>query len=185
MNVQGQHLLDELQTIEEDCLYTAQAHFEIASQKSSVVRAVLVGFAALSALGGGLVALGLCPKLALLSVVGGLVAAVVGALGADREGHTHVLAANVLTRLRREARTLRCTLAHELTPDDFGRDVRRLAEHYNTVIQGLPPTNEAAFEKARKRINAGRFTPDFKELPLLDEPTKLPMEKSRGPDSAG
>ena len=155
-------LLEELQTIEENCLYTAQAHFSIAGRKGTAVKIVFIGASAMAAIAGGLVAAGLPAWLGVFSAVGGVVGAVTAALGANKDVHTHIVAANVLTKMRHEARALREAFAPTLSTDDLVREVRRFSDAYNNLIQGLPPTDAKSMERARKLIQAGQFQPDFR-----------------------
>jgi len=155
-------LLDELQTVEENCLYTAQAHFAIAARKGALVRGVFVGASAVAAIAGGLVVAGCPPWLGMVSAVAGVVGAVSAALGADEDVHAHRVAANVLTKLRHEARALRETFASSFSEEELMREVRKITDGYNSLIQGLPPTDEKSMEKARETIQSGRFVPDFR-----------------------
>ena len=159
-------LLEELRTIEENCLYTAQAHFVVAARKGTVVRVVYVGASVLAATGGGLVAAGLPTWLGIFSAVGGVVGAVAAALGADQDVHSHLVAANALTKLRHEARALRETFSPTMTQEELSRETRRLTEAYNNMIQGLSPTDEKSMLQARKAIQEGRFVPDFRTQPV-------------------
>ena len=159
----GAPLLEELHTVEENCLYTAQAHFIIAARKGTVVRVVFVGASAVAALAGGLVVAGLPAWLGVFSAVGGVIGAVSAALGADKDVHSHRVAANALTKLRHEARALRETFSTTLQKDELLREVRRFTDAYNSLIQGLPPTDDTAMEKARAAVHSGRFQPDFRD----------------------
>ena len=154
--------LEELKTVEENCLYTAQAHFEIASRKSGTVKTVYIVAALVSALGGCLVAFGMPKWLGALPALGGAMGAVFSAVGIDKDVHTHLVAANALTKLRHEARALRETYSTTMTPEDLSRDTRNVSDAYNSMIQGLPPTDEKAMQKARAVIQSGRFEPDFR-----------------------
>lgn len=156
------HLIEELKTIEENCLYTGQAHFVIASRKGAAVQRVFVIASAAAGIAGALVAAGLPAWIGIVSAVAGAVGAVAGALGADEDVHSHRVAANVLTRLRHEARALRETFWNGMDPAELTREVRRLSEYYNGLIQGLPPTDDEAMAKATEQIRSGRFVPDFR-----------------------
>lgn len=162
MTVDNTPLLDELNTVEENCLYTAQAHFSIGNRKGTVVKVVYIGTAVLSAIGGCLVAAGLPSWLGIFPAVGGVVGAVATALGADKNVHTHFVAANALTRLRHEARALRETFSSTMSPEELVRETRRVTDSYNNMIQGFPPTDERAMKEARSAIQTGRFQPDFR-----------------------
>ena len=162
MTTEQAPLLNELQTIEENCIYTAQAHFIIAGRKGTITQVVFVLASVGAAVAGGLVAAGLPAWIGMFSAVGGSVGAVAAALGADRDVHSHRVAANALTRLRHEARALRETFSPSMDPDELTREVRRLSDSYNSMIQGLPPTDDKSMDKASKAIKSGRFVPDFR-----------------------
>jgi gas vesicle protein len=162
MAVDNTPLLDELNTVEENCLYTAQAHFAIGNSKGTVVKVVYIGAAVLSAIGGALVAAGLPSWLGILPTMGGVVGAVATALGADKNVHTHFVAANVLTKLRHEARALRETFSSMMSQEELARETLRITNSYNNMIQGLPPTDKRAMNEACSAIQTGRFQPDFR-----------------------
>lgn len=159
---QKQHLLDELATIEENALYTSQAHFVLAARKNQQVRTVLLVGSSVSAISGILVAFGCSPKLGAIPVICGLVTGVMTAFGVEKEANHIANAANSLTSLRQEARALRETFSIPLSPEELTIEVRRVSERYQTLIQALPQTDTASFEEARTRIKAGRFEADFR-----------------------
>ena len=169
-------LLEELQTVEENSLYTAQAHFAIAARKGTVVRIVYVGSSMLAAVAGALVVAGLPAWLGVLAAIGGVTGAISAALGADKDVHTHRVAANALTKLRHEARALRQTFSAGLPKDELAREVRRITDGYNNLIQGLPPTDEKALRSARQTIQSGRFLPDFKTNAGAPKRAELPSQ---------
>lgn len=158
-------LLEELQTIEENCLYTAQCHFGIAGRRGTIVKVVFITASSLAAIAGALVTAGLPSWLGVLSAVCGVVGAVTTALGANNDVLAHVVAANALTKLRHEARSLREAFSPGMKQDELTREVRRLSDVYNNMIQGLPPTDSKAMNRARQAIKAGTFEPDFRATP--------------------
>jgi hypothetical protein len=162
MTAETDPFLTELHTVEENCLYTAQAHFAMASRKGTVVKVIYISAAVVSAIGGCLVAGGLPKWLGALPALGGVVGAVISAIGVDRNVHAHLIAANALTKLRHEARALRETFSKAMSSENLARETRRSTEAYNNMIQGLPPTDESAMKTARAAIQAGRFDPDFR-----------------------
>ena len=156
------HLLDECRTIEENCLYTAQAHY-ISAARERWKRWVLLAIPAfLGAVAGALVACGLPPWIGIIGAVLGGIAGLAASLGVDRDSVLHTNAGHILTSLRHEARQLREAFWKELSRAEICAEVRRLADRYNNVRLALPATDDSAFEKARKRIHSGRFEPDFK-----------------------
>lgn len=172
-----QYLLNECKTVAENCLYNAQAHFEIAARARYLSCAFLIAPACLAALSGFLVAIGVFSSfnrvMGAATAVFASIATVASSLGVDRRVELHNQAANLLTALRHEARALHETYVHELDRPDFFSEVRRIDDRYNALIQALLPTDERAFERAREKIRLRRFTPDFQ----VDEPTAVERAK--------
>lgn len=158
-----QHLLDECRTVEENCLYTAQAHYTIAQRENVKKWVLIVSPAFLSGLAGALVACGLPAWIGIIGAVLGGVGGVAAALGVDRDAIQHMTAGHILTSLRHEARQIHEVFFREHTRPELVAEVRRLDDKYNNVRLALPCTDDAAFEKAREKIRKGRFVPDFKE----------------------
>jgi gas vesicle protein len=156
------HLLDECRTIEENCLYTAQAHYVIANQENWKKWILLVVPAFLSGLAGALVATGLPTWIGIIGAALGGLGGVAAALGVDRESGNHTNAGKIMTSMRHEARQFHEVFWKELSRTELRSDVRRLADRYNNLRLILPATTDKAFEKARKRIREGIFVPDFK-----------------------
>ena len=115
------NLLDECETVTENSLYNAQAHFFLADRKERqgvwllVIPAFIAGFCGL------LTAVGLPHWLGAISAAAGLVAMVAGVLGVDRQPTSHRIAASQWTALRHEARSLRQTMFKELARDRVSR----------------------------------------------------------------
>ncbi len=161
------HLVEACKTIEENCLYNAQAHFEIAARARRLNIFLLIAPAALAGLGGLFVSLDLCAvankAIGALTAILGAAATVSASLGADRREDRHNQAANLFTALRHESRALYEAYASGLSRDAFVAEVRRISDRYNTLVQALPPTDECAFERAKRKIKSGRFMTDFRE----------------------
>lgn len=155
------HLLEECRTVAENCLYTAQSHFEAVNPTRWRARLLLVIPAVVAAASGFLTAIGLPKWIGAFGAVAGLVVAVASILGVDREPAYHQQAGNLLTALRHEARALAETYWRELTRDQIFAEVRRINDRYNCLVQALECTDSKAFDRARKRIKAGRFEMDF------------------------
>lgn len=157
------HLLDECRTIEENSLYTAQAHYMSAEGEGWKKWALLVAPAFFSGVAGALVACGLPAWIGVIGAVLGGLGAIAGALGIDRDSGLHTNAGHIMTLIRHEARQLHEVFWRELSRPELKAEVRRLADKYNNLRLALPATSEGAFEKARERIQKGRFVPDFKQ----------------------
>lgn len=156
------HLLEECKVIEENCLYTAQAHFEIASRVKKRSKLFFLIPSCISTLSGILTAIGLPSWLGAFAAISGLITGLFSVLGIGKQSSAHKQAANILTTLRHDARALHEAYWQEITRDQLFAEVRRLHDQYNALIQTLEMTDNASFEKARQRIKAGRFNPDFK-----------------------
>src|ERR1035437_6658346 len=118
---------------------------------------------AIAGIAGVLTAVGLPVWIGAFSAVGGFLAAVYSAFGESESPIRHRLAANQWTSLRHEARALSETYSKELPHEQFLAEARRIDDRYTTLCQALEPTDKEAFEKARERVKAGLFVPDFRE----------------------
>lgn len=164
------HLLAACRRIAEDSLYTAQAHFEMASQKGRrasfwlVLLPSLVGFAS-----GLAVAIGAPGWVGAFAACAGIVSAVATFLGVAKEATAHEIAGKLLTQLRHEARALCDTYAPPDMPRDlFAAQVRALQDRYRAFVASLPLTDDKAFTKAQAKIQSGTFRYDS------ESPTALP-----------
>jgi hypothetical protein len=157
------NLLQECETVAENSLYNAQAHFALADSKEKQALWLLVLPSFVAGICGILTAVGLPHWLGAFSAAGGLVATVAGVLGIDRQPTAHRNAASQWTALRHEARSLHQTMFKELPPDQFLAEVRRIDDRYIALCLALPPTNQKSFETARDQINAGTHEQDLKE----------------------
>lgn len=158
-----QHLLDECKTIEENCLYTSQAHFAMANKAEFQSRLFLIIPSCIAAISGILTAVGFPSWIGAFAAVSGVITGLASVFGVDRKAGSHKQAGNVLTSLRHEARALHEAYWHELPHEQFFAEVRRIHDKYNSLIQILETTDNTAFEEGRKRIKAGLFEPDFQK----------------------
>lgn len=155
------HLVQECHRIAEDSLYTAQAHFEIATSKGRGVKIWLQLVPSVAtAASGTVVAMGgplWCGAIAALS---GVVTGVGAYLGVDKETTSHTVAAKLFTKLRHEARALGETYSSGMSDRELLAEVRKLRDQYANYVESSPDTDEDAFAKAQKKIQEGRFKPD-------------------------
>jgi hypothetical protein len=157
------NLLQECETVAENSMYNAEAHYSLADSKERQGLWLLVLPSFVAAVCGLLTAVGLPRWLGALSAAGGFVATVAGALGIDRQPTAHRNAASQWTALRHEARALHQTLFKELAREQFLAEVRRIEDRYIALCEALPPTNRKSFETARKQIKEGTHEPDFRK----------------------
>ena len=157
-----QHLLDECKIIEENCLYTSQAHFAMANKAEFQSRLFLIVPSCVAALSGILTAIGFPSWLGAFAAVSGLITGIASIFGVDKKAGAHKQAGNVLTALRHEARALHEAYWREIPHEQLVAEVRRIHDKYNSLIQMIETTDDSAFEKGRKKIKAGLFDPDFR-----------------------
>jgi hypothetical protein len=188
-----QALLDECHTIDENCSYTAQAHFEACADAERMTKTLTIAPSIVGALIGAAVAVGAPTWLGILGAVAGVTSGLASGLGVDKRGTAHKSAANLLTGLRHDARALRETFAAHMADEVLLAEVRRLHDRYGVLIQASEITDNKYFERARQRIQAGRLEPDFRQrsqpaLPgTADTPTgapTLPSGPPKGPDDS-
>lgn len=157
------HLTRECMRIEEDSLYTAEAHYILASTAKKIGFWVKIVPAAVAFASGILIVSG-CPTwIAWLAILSGAAFALQSILNPDQKANDYSTAGKEYTALKHDARALYQTFSKEMSKPDFAVAVRLLREKYSFLVKQTPQTTEKAFEKGRKRIKAGRHTPDFEE----------------------
>lgn len=153
-------LLREVFIIQDNCLYTAEVHHQIAlaSKRKSIWFKVVP--AILAAVMGTLAAGGLLPEiLVLIAAISASVSAIANVLNPDRDYQSHMSAARGYTALKHDARFLRESYESCLSEDQFRESVRNLHQRYNDLVQLTPETNPKAFEVAQQRISNGAHDP--------------------------
>src|SRR5947209_1175638 len=113
------NLLGECETVANNSLYNAQAHFILADSKERNGRWLLIAPSAVAAVCGVLTALGLPSWLGAFSALGGLIVSVAAICGLDKQPTAHLNAACQWTALRHEARSLCETYFKELPREMF------------------------------------------------------------------
>lgn len=157
------HLIKECMQIEDDCLYTAETHYIIAAKTGRIAFWVKL-IPAIAAAGSGAAVLSGAPNwIAWFAVISGVAFALQSILNPDKKHDEHSQAGKCYTALRHESRALYQTFYKEMDRDSFFVMVRILRERYNMIAKLTPQTTVTAFEEGRKRIKAGRHTPDFEE----------------------
>jgi hypothetical protein len=147
-----QYLINECKIVEENCLYTSQAHFVMADKAEFQARLFLIVPSCIAAISGILTAIGFPAWIGSFSAVSGLVTGLASAFGVDRKAGLHKQAGNVLTALQHEARALHESYWREIPHEQFVAEVRRIHNRYNSLIQILETTDNSAFEEGRKKI---------------------------------
>jgi len=157
------HLINECRRIEDDCLYTAEAHYIIAAKAGRVSFWVKL-IPALAAATSGTALLSGAPNwIAWFSVIAGVAFALQSIMNPDGKKEEHSQAGKSYTSLKHESRALYQTFWKEMDQNAFSVMVRILRERYNMITKLTPQTTVKDFERGRQRIKAGRHTPDFEE----------------------
>jgi len=159
----NEYLVDECKRIEEDSMYNAETHHQIASSGERLGFWVKFIPAAVAAGSGIAILKGSPTWVAWLSIISGVAFALTFILDPDRRQNDNTKAAKDYTVLKHEARALYQTFSHEMSQLEFYLSVRLLRERYNIIVSQTPKTTDKAFEKARLKIKSGRHTPDFEE----------------------
>src|ERR1019366_6720347 len=106
--------------VAEDCLYTAQTHFEMASTKGKRAKGWLVLLPSLVGSASGLaVAIGAPGWVGAFAAMAGIVSGVATFLGVEKEATAHEVAGKLLTQLRHEALALSDTHEPDMPVDQF------------------------------------------------------------------
>ena len=101
--------------------------------------------------------------IAWFSVIAGVAFALQSIMNPDKKKEEHSQAGKSYTALKHESRSMYQTFYKEMDRVSFSTMVRILRERYNMIAKMTPQTTVKAFEKGRKRMKAGRHTPDFEE----------------------
>ncbi len=163
------HLITECMQIEDDCRYTAETHYIIASKAGRTAFWVKFIPAVAAAVSGAAVLSGAPNWVAWLAVISGIAFALQSILNPDKKHDEHSQAGKCYTALKHESRALYKTFHREMDHASFSVMVRILRERYNIIAKLTPQTTIKEFEEARKRIKAGRHMPDFEEPERIND----------------
>jgi hypothetical protein len=151
----------ELKQIKQNCEYTAETHHNIANVNKKMAIWFQTVPAVAAALSGLLVAGQVIPIWwAWITTISAVVAAVGTVLNPLKDYYDHLNAAKSFTILKHDARSLYETFESGMGDSTFQSNVKTLHERYNDLLRFVPPTNNSAFEKARRRIKSGIHQPD-------------------------
>ncbi len=96
-----------------------------------------------------------------LAVISAVVTAIGTVMNPQQAYFEHLSAAKAFTVMKHDAFAIR-ELARATSPEALAASVKCLHDRYNDLVRIAPPTQDWAFEKARKRIQSGVHTPDEK-----------------------
>jgi len=162
MSCNVESLIKECKRLEEDSLYTAQAHFQLAERYEWRLRLLVVIPAILAAIFAFIATIRPqeCGFLGYIATFLGAAAAASASLGMEKAVSSHRQAANLMTAMRHQVRRLYEVFSSELTAEEFMTEFKRLCERYDSYVVALEVTDKQAFEEARVRIQAGTFKSD-------------------------
>ncbi|EJS63087.1 hypothetical protein ICU_04693 [Bacillus cereus BAG2X1-1] len=161
--MENEHLVYECKKIEEDALYSAETHFQIAGYFKKFGFWAKFIPALVTAISGTLVIMGYPKWVAWFSILGALATTLGNIHGVDRSFTDHTSTAKEFKTLQHAARYLYKTKQFEITREEFFKEVNQLRVQMNELIKKAPQTNEKYFYKARKKIKQGVHVPDFDE----------------------
>ena len=145
----------QLEKLNEDASYSAQAYFEAAKSAEIWARAIIFVPAVLAAIAALIVALGGAKEFGAVGAVAGAVAATASFLGTDRKASSFKDSGRQFTRLRHRASMELDLSARIDTEERLDTVVRALRKEYEDVISVSEPVPGRAFRKAQKRIGDG------------------------------
>lgn len=163
-------LINECSRIEENCQYTATAHFISAGYWTRVHLWLGPIPLILGALGGwkGITTGPGTPLhwtvwAAIFSLVGGIFGTVLSFLNLTELKLRHFTAGTQYKSLGNDARQAR--EIHSIDEDfsSFKKRVVDLGQRYNALGESSIQTSDRAFERARRKVKSGVFVPDFME----------------------
>jgi hypothetical protein len=153
----------ECARIEENATYSAETHHILAKRQQLWFKIFQLIPAIATAVIGTLTVGQVVPRW--VGIVG-LITAVVTAIGTvlnpQQSYYEHVSAAKAFTVMKHDARATR-ELGERSANQDLAVSVQGLHDRYNDLVRIAPVTEDWAFEKARKRIQAGLHSPDEKK----------------------
>jgi SMODS and SLOG-associating 2TM effector domain family 4 len=153
--------IDECKQIQQNCTYTAEAHFQIALWHRRLAYIFQIVPAAIAAVTSTLVAANVTSASWLwITVISSVISAVATVLDPNKQYQDHLNAANNFTVLKHDARFLHEAKSQNMSDDAFAVAAEHLHEKYNELVKMTPPTDGNFFEKARKVIGAGIHEPD-------------------------
>lgn len=151
-------------TIEENSLYSAQAHFEEAKAARAFSRWMIFVPSVLAFGAGAAVVLGAPTDWGVLALVGGLASGFGGLFDLGAKVYRHDQEGNEFVALRHDAEALRVTFGPLKSDAELESEVMKLHNRYDQLVRLTQTTSERSFKRARIRIQAGVFEPDNRDV---------------------
>ncbi|WP_157863421.1 hypothetical protein [Streptomyces sp. Root431] len=145
--------LTELERLQGNSLYSAQAYFEAAKFSEAVGRLFVFLPALVSAIAGAIIAAGGAKAWGIASAVAGAVAATASYLGSERKSTSYKSSARSYTGLRHRLAFEASLLRNRSTITEVEETTRSLSTEYQKIVSSDDPVPNFLYERARKRIN--------------------------------
>lgn len=146
-------LKKECATIEDNARHTAEAHHILANSAKRAAFVLEVIPAIIASLSGLLVVGEVIPAWwGWLTVVSAVVTATSSIISPHKSYYENLNSAKSFTVVKHKARSLRSSFSSFYNEDEFYKEVRALSDYYNQLILLTPPTQEWAYQKARKKL---------------------------------
>lgn len=154
--------IKECELIRQNCLYTAEAHHNIASRYKSFAFWFQIAPAVIAAASSSAAIANLANGALLntIALIGAVATSVSSVINPNKVSETHLQAAKSFTILKHDARFLKDSRNHDLDDQAFSLAVENLHQRYNDYVGSVPPTDDKAFEEARQKIQKGIHDPD-------------------------
>ena len=150
------NLFKEVETIQDNCTFTAETHHQIAHSCRRQSIWLKIAPAVVAAVLGVLAANGVLPNLLIwLTVVAVAISAIANVVDPDKQYQSHLNAARAFTVLKHDVRALRESFADSMTDEQLSQEVQYSHRRYSDLVRLMPPTDDKAFERARRRIKDG------------------------------
>lgn len=146
--------------LQENATYSAETHHILAKRWQMWYKAVQLVPAVTSAIMGTLAAGQIVPHwTGTLALIAAIITAIGTVLNPLASYYEHLSAAKAFTILKHDAGEIK-EVGSLLSAEQMAERVRGIHNRYNDVVRLAPPTEDWAFEEARKRIKQGVHEPD-------------------------
>lgn len=146
-------LVEECQTLYEDCNYTSLTYFAAAKSADRWAKGIIFWPAVASAVAAFLVALDQPAQIAAVSAVASAVVATASYLGTGRRADSLLESARKLTVLRHKVR-LEMSLASRLDDTALESTIRDLRAEYATIVEANELVPDRFFTAAQRKIKS-------------------------------
>lgn len=143
----------ECQAIEDNARHTAEAHHILASRSKAMAFWFEVIPAVIASLSGLLVVGQVIPAWwGWLTVVSAVITATSSIVSPHKSYYENLNSAKSFTVVKHRARSLHCSFASHYEEKELFKEVKTLSEYYNQLVLLTLPTQEWAYEKAKKKL---------------------------------